>query len=218
MNDPQKAPFGTTRLRGYEPPPLEAATRLSYYPWLVIGLTCLSGFIGQLDASVVQLALPALEREFNAGLSAVSWVAIAYSLAFASSLPAFARLSEIFGRKLIYLGGYAGFTLASALCGVVSDLRLLIALRLIQGMGGALLGANSITIPFTYNIVALTSGPTISVQLTGKAWRAAISSRRASVARGRMPGTWSARAISDPTSPVAYGGQPPARPRPTRRS
>jgi EmrB/QacA subfamily drug resistance transporter len=146
MSDPQKASFGTTRMRGYEPPPLEAATRLSYYPWLVIGLTCLSGFIGQLDASVVQLALPALEREFNAGLSAVSWVAIAYSLAFASSLPAFARLSEIFGRKLIYLGGFAGFTIASALCGVVSDLRLLIALRVIQGMGGALLGANSITI------------------------------------------------------------------------
>jgi EmrB/QacA subfamily drug resistance transporter len=134
------------RSHGYEPPPLQAATRLSFYPWLIVSATCIGGFIGQLDASIVQLALPALEREFKAGLGAVSWVAIAYSLAFASTLPAFARLSEIFGRKLLYLGGYAGFTIASALCGMVSDLRLLIALRLIQGMGGALLGANSITI------------------------------------------------------------------------
>ena len=132
--------------RSYEPPPLPAAARLSFYPWLIVAATCISGFIGQLDASIVQLALPALEREFKAGLGAVSWVAIAYSLAFASTLPAFARLSEIFGRKLLYLGGYAGFTIASALCGMVSDLRLLIALRLIQGAGGALLGANSISI------------------------------------------------------------------------
>ena len=134
------------RQSGYEPPPLAAATRLSYYPWLVVGATCIGAFIGQLDASIVQLALPALEHGFNAGLSAVSWVALAYSLAFAATLPVFARLSEMFGRKLLYLGGYAGFTVASVLCGAVSDLRLLILLRVIQGTGGALLGANSITI------------------------------------------------------------------------
>ena len=60
--------------------------------------------------------------------------------------PVFARLSETKGRKLLYLAGYALFTLASALCGMVSDLRLLIAFRVLQGVGGALLGANSITI------------------------------------------------------------------------
>ena len=112
----------------------------------MVGVTCIGGFIGQLDASIVQLALPRLEREFGANLDAVSWVAIAYLLAFASALPIFARLSETKGRKLLYLAGYALFTLASALCGMVSDLRLLIAFRAIHGVGGALLGANSITI------------------------------------------------------------------------
>jgi EmrB/QacA subfamily drug resistance transporter len=130
----------------YEPAPLQLVARRSWYPWLVVGVTCIGGFIGQLDASIVQLALPTLEREFGASLDAVSWVAIAYLLALASSLPIFARLSEIKGRKLLYLAGYALFTLASALCGLVSDLRLLIACRAIQGIGGALLGANSITI------------------------------------------------------------------------
>ncbi len=133
-------------LSGYEPAPINLAVRLSYYPWLVVGATCIGAFIGQLDASIVQLALPALEREFDGHLSSVSWVAIAYLLAFASLLPIFARLSEMFGQKLLYLAGYVIFTLASALCGLAPNLRLLILFRLVQGAGGALLGANSITI------------------------------------------------------------------------
>ncbi len=129
-----------------EPAPLELATRQSWYPWLVVGITCIGGFIGQLDASIVQLALPTFEREFDANLDAVSWVAIAYLLAFAATLPIFARLSEIKGRKLLYLAGYAIFTLASGLCSMAPDLRLLITFRVIQGIGGAMLGANSVTI------------------------------------------------------------------------
>jgi EmrB/QacA subfamily drug resistance transporter len=135
-----------TLLSGAEPPPLQSLSRLACYPWLVVGTTCIGAFIGQLDASIVQLALPALEHEFNTSLSAVTWVAVAYSLAFAAILPSFSRLSEMYGRKLLYLGGYAGFTIASAACGMVSDLTLLIVFRVIQGVSGALLGANSITI------------------------------------------------------------------------
>ncbi len=140
-------PALTARLAtGLEPAPLAWATRLSSYPWLIVGTTCIGAFIGQLDASIVQLTLPTLEREFSSGLSAVSWVAIAYMLAFTAILPIFARLSEVFGRKLLYLVGYVVFALASALCGMVSDLGLLIFFRILQGIGGAMLGANSITI------------------------------------------------------------------------
>jgi EmrB/QacA subfamily drug resistance transporter len=135
-----------TQFSGAEPPPLQSLSRLACYPWLVVGTTCIGAFIGQLDASIVQLALPALEHEFSTSLSAVTWVAVAYSLAFAAILPSFSRLSEMYGRKLLYLGGYAGFTIASATCGMVSDLTLLIIFRVIQGVSGALLGANSITI------------------------------------------------------------------------
>ena len=130
----------------HEPAPPDFVSRRESYPWLVVGTTCIGAFIGQLDASIVQLALPALEREFHASLTAVSWVAIAYLLAYASLLPAFARLSEMFGRKWLYMGGYALFTAASLMCGFAGNLNLLILFRLLQGVGGALLGANSITI------------------------------------------------------------------------
>jgi EmrB/QacA subfamily drug resistance transporter len=133
----------------FEPAPLAWATRLSWYPWLVVGITCIGAFIGQVDASIVQLALPALERNFDASLNAVSWVAIAYLLAFASILPLFARFSEIFGRKLPCVSGYALFAAGSALCGMAPNLEMLIAFRVLQGIGGALAGANSITILVT---------------------------------------------------------------------
>jgi MFS family permease len=144
-------PSGAIRLRsallgGYEPASAEFVARRSYYPWLVVGTTCIGAFIGQLDASIVQLTLPTLEHKFLARLSAVSWVAIAYQLALASILPVFARLAEIAGRKLMYLTGFALFALASALCGLASDLTQLIAFRVLLGIAGAMLGANSIVI------------------------------------------------------------------------
>jgi len=129
-----------------EPAPLSSFAKLSFYPWLVVCITCIGAFIGQLDASIVQLALPALERNFHATLASVSWVAIAYLLAYAATLPVFARMSEMFGRKLLYIAGYALFTGASLLCGLVFDVRLLIIFRLLQGIGGGMLGANSLTI------------------------------------------------------------------------
>jgi EmrB/QacA subfamily drug resistance transporter len=129
-----------------EAPPNEWIARRSYFAWLVIGTTCIGAFIGQLDASIVQLALPVLEREFDSGLSAASWVAIGYLLGFAALLSPFARLSETTGRKRLYICGYLLFTLASALCGLAPDLSSLIAFRVVQGIGGSLLGANSVII------------------------------------------------------------------------
>ena len=102
--------------------------------------------MGQLDASIVQLALPTIEHDFTARLSTVSWVAIAYQLAFAAALPVFARLAEIAGRKSLYLLGFALFALVSTLCGLASDLTDLIGFRVLHGIAGAMLGANSVVI------------------------------------------------------------------------
>ncbi len=106
----------------------------------------MAGLIGQLDASIVQLILPTLEHDFGARLSAVSWVAVAYTLASASSLPVLACLAARTGRKLMFLGGFLLFMLASALCGLATDLTQLIAFRTFQGFGGAMLAANSLVI------------------------------------------------------------------------
>jgi EmrB/QacA subfamily drug resistance transporter len=129
-----------------EPAPAQFFARLPSYPWFVVATVCIGAFMGQLDASIVQLAMPALEDAFDAPLDAVSWVAVAYVLGFAAALPAFARLAEIAGRKTLYLCGFALFGLFSALCGLAPNLPLLIAFRVLQGASGALAGANSVVI------------------------------------------------------------------------
>lgn len=129
-----------------EPQPAPSLARLPSYPWLVAGAVCIGAFIGQVDASIIQLALPTLETAFDAPIDAVSWVAIAYVLAFACALPVFARLAEIAGRKALYLSGFALFGLWSAFCGFAPDLKWMIAFRLLQGASGAMLGANSLVI------------------------------------------------------------------------
>ena len=131
---------------GWEPAPAEFIAHRSNYPWVVVGTTCIGAFVGQLDASIVQLTLPTLEHHFLARLSAVSWVAIAHQLAFATALPVFARLAAITSRKLMYLTGFALVTIASALCGLAFDLTQLIAFRILLGIAAAMLGANSIVI------------------------------------------------------------------------
>jgi EmrB/QacA subfamily drug resistance transporter len=114
--------------------------------WPVVALVCTGAFVGQVDATIVQLALPTLGRVFDAPLQHISWVALAYLLAFVSFLPIFGRLCEMLGRKALYLVGYALFVAASALCGYAASLEQLLVFRFLQGIGGALLGANSISI------------------------------------------------------------------------
>jgi EmrB/QacA subfamily drug resistance transporter len=134
---------------GAEPPPVARLARLHLYPWLIVGVTCIGAFMGQVDASIVQLALPSLGRVFDCTLESVSWVALAYLLGVAAFLPIFGQLCQIFGRKLLYIIGFVVFTGASALCGFAPDLATLIAFRFLQGFGGAMLGANSMALVVT---------------------------------------------------------------------
>ncbi|HEY2185991.1 MAG TPA: DHA2 family efflux MFS transporter permease subunit, partial [Xanthobacteraceae bacterium] len=115
--------------------------------------------MGQVDSSITQLLLPRLELEFDARLSTVSWVAVAYLLAMAAFLPIFGRLADILGRKLLYTGGFLLFVLGSALCGLSPNLPVLIGFRVLQGIGAALLSSNSVA------IVVAAAGP----QLRGRA-------------------------------------------------
>ncbi len=154
MNDasPGPASLATLRdvvLRGQEPPPAPSLARLRSYPWIVVGTACIGAFMGQLDSSITQMVLPRLEREFGASLSAVSWVAIVYLLAMAGFLPIFGRAADMVGRKLLYIGGFLLFVVGSALCGFAPNLPVLIACRVLQGIGGALLGSNSVAIVVT---------------------------------------------------------------------
>jgi len=133
-------------LSGREPPPAAFVARRAAYPWLVVGTVSIGAFMGQLDASIVQLILPKLESEFAAKLDAVSWVALAYLLTMTVFLPICGRLADMFGHKLLYTGGFLLFALGSALCSLAPNLWLLIAFRVLEAVGASLLAANSIAI------------------------------------------------------------------------
>jgi EmrB/QacA subfamily drug resistance transporter len=135
-----------SRWRIGEPPPAAILARQPYYEWLIVGVTCIGAFIGQLDGSIVQLALPALTEVFDRSVDDVRWVAILYPLVFAALLPVFSRTCEIHGRKLLYLAGFAIFAISSLLCGFAPSLVWLLVFRVAQGVGGAMLGANSMVI------------------------------------------------------------------------
>ena len=148
---PSPGPLSLRALRaaafeGREPPPLQAVARLSSYRWFVVGTVCIGAIMGQVDASMTQVLLPRLEVEFGARLSSVSWVAVAYLLALASFMPVFGRLSDMFGRKLLYTAGFLLFIAGSALCGYATTLPWLIFFRVLQAIGGALITANSVAI------------------------------------------------------------------------
>jgi EmrB/QacA subfamily drug resistance transporter len=140
-------------LEGREPPPVQAVARLASYRWFVVGTVCIGACMGQIDASMTQVLLPRLEVEFGARLSSVSWVAVAYLLAMASFTPIFGRLADMFGRKLLYTAGFVLFIAGSALCGFAPNLPALIAFRILQAVGGALITSNSVA------IVVMATGP-----------------------------------------------------------
>mgnify|MGYP001202713558 CR=1 FL=1 len=158
MTVPSPGPVSFAALRdavlaGREPAPLESVARLASYRWFVVATVCIGAFMGQVDASMTQMLLPRLEKDFAAPLSTVSWVAVAYILVMASFMPIFGRLADMVGRKLLYTAAFVIFVVGSALCGFAPDLPTLIAFRILQGIGAALLTANSIA------IVVLAAGP-----------------------------------------------------------
>ncbi|MGH3250520.1 MAG: MFS transporter [Trebonia sp.] len=157
-------------------------------PWFAVAAVCLGAFMGQLDASVVTVAFPALQRQFGAGLASVQWVSLAYLLVLTALLVPAGRWSDRVGRKLMYLYGFVVFAGASAACGVAPSLGVLIALRVVQAAGAALLQANSVALVVTSvpartrrsalgvqaaaQAVGLASGPVIGGLLVGAAgWR-----------------------------------------------
>ncbi len=115
--------------------------------WAVLGLVVLGTFMMTLDASIVNISLPSIARTFHAPFGgAVEWVIIAYLVVIAATLLTFGRVSDIIGRKPVWVAGLVCFTLGSALCGAASSLAWLIAARIFQGLGGALLFAPGMAI------------------------------------------------------------------------
>src|SRR5579884_1763637 len=112
----------------------------------VVGLTSTAYFMVVLDALVVITALPRMQRDMHVGLASLQWTVNAYGIAFAAGIVTAAALGDRFGRRLVFCGGLALFTLASAACAVAPDVAGLIAARTVQGLGAAVVLPLSLTI------------------------------------------------------------------------
>ncbi|WP_267286720.1 MFS transporter [Kitasatospora acidiphila] len=124
--------------------------RESRWAWrLAVGTVCFGAFMGQLDASIVTLTYQPLRTDFHAGPAGVEWVSLSYLLTLAALLVPIGRLSDVRGRKLMYLYGFAVFTAASAACGLAPTLAALVLFRVVQAIGAALLQANSVALVTT---------------------------------------------------------------------
>ena len=137
-------------------------------PWFAVATVCFGAFMGQLDASVVTVAFPALQRQFGTGLAATQWVSLAYLLVLTALLVPAGRWSDRAGRKLLYLYGFVVFSAASAACGLAPSLGILIALRVVQAGGAALLQANSVALVVT-SVPARTRRAALGVQAAAQA-------------------------------------------------
>jgi EmrB/QacA subfamily drug resistance transporter len=95
-------------------------------------------FMNSLDASIVNVALPAIQRDLHFSQSSLIWVVDAFLITFASFLLMAGRLGDLVGRRLVFLIGIASFTAASVVCGLAVNPTMLVVGRFVQGMGGAL--------------------------------------------------------------------------------
>lgn len=147
-------------------------------PW-ILAATILGSSMAFIDGTVVNVALPALQKSLNASVIDVQWVVEAYALFLAALLLAGGSLGDHFGRRLIFAIGVAVFAIASVWCGLAPDINQLILARAVQGIGGALLVPGSLAI---------------------------ISASFAEKERGRAIGTWSGfSAITAAIGPVLGG-------------
>lgn len=123
--------------------PRDAAGAESTLPrWRVFPAIALGVIMATLDASVVNIALPTLQRQFAAPLTTIQWVVTAYTVTITGLLLTAGRLADLRGRRRVYASGLVVFTLASLGCGAASTLPWLIATRVLQGIGAALVSAN----------------------------------------------------------------------------
>jgi len=107
--------------------------------WLALFVLLIANFMNLIDVTIVNVALPSMRDGLNATDNQIEWVVAAYILAFALGLLPFGRLGDIVGRTTLFLWGVAGFTAASALCGLAPNIEFLIIARVIQGLAGAMM-------------------------------------------------------------------------------
>jgi EmrB/QacA subfamily drug resistance transporter len=107
--------------------------------WFALANVMTAAFMDLVDVTIVNIAIPSIQRDEGATFSQIQWITAGYALAFAAGLVTGGRLGDIHGRKRVFLVGIGGFTVASALCGLAVNPEMLVASRILQGAMAALM-------------------------------------------------------------------------------
>src|SRR5258705_13298001 len=114
--------------------------------WLALIVLCLGVLMIVLDTTIVNVALPSIRADLGFTETSLVWVVNAYMLTFGGFLLLSGRLGDLFGHRKLFLLGITLFTLASVGCGLANSQELLIAARAVQGLGGAVVSAVSLSL------------------------------------------------------------------------
>src|SRR5215218_9525088 len=172
------------------PPPAAAADRATRTRrWLVLAICCTSLLIVGMDVTIVNIALPSIRHDLDASVSALQWTTAAYTVVLASLLMLGGSTADRLGRARVFKFGLAMFTAASLACSLAPGIGWLIAFRVVQGVGGAMLNpvamaiirntfddprerAQAIGIWGAVVGISMALGPVLGGVLVGVSWRA----------------------------------------------
>ena len=178
--------------------------------WTILSVTTLGAFMAALDSNIVSIALPKISQGLSAGYSLLGWVLAAYVLVVAALVLQAGKFGDLYGKKRVYLAGFAVFGVASALCGLSQDAYQLIAFRVIQGAGASVMVATALPLVFAsfppsergsavgFNSVAwavgAVAGPVLGGALSAVDWRlifyvnVPVAVLAIAVGRAKIPG------------------------------
>src|SRR2546423_884139 len=121
-------------------------TRRATNPWVVLVLICLAQFMVVLDATIVNVALPSIQRDLHVSEGSLQWIVNSYTLVFGGFLLLAGRAGDLLGRKRVFLVGLVIFTGASLLDGLATSQGMLVGARALQGLGAALISPAALSI------------------------------------------------------------------------
>jgi EmrB/QacA subfamily drug resistance transporter len=127
--------------------------RETHHKWFTLAAVAFGLFMIMLDNTVVNVALPSIQRDLGIGLSELQWIVTGYALTFAALMLTGGKLADLLGRRLVFVTGLALFTASSLACGLAESGDVLIGARVAQGVGAALMN------PATLSIIAATFPP-----------------------------------------------------------
>lgn len=124
--------------------------KIESHQWMILFTVMIGSFLGRLDGTIVNLALPKIIKDFGITVSQASWISTAYIIANAIFVPIFGKLGDLIGRKPLYIVGIVGFTVTSALAGLSFNLSSMVIFRILQAV------MVSIDYPIALSIIAFT--------------------------------------------------------------